>query len=119
MQTHIGLRSRDMINYDEEYFKVYDCIILDEIGKNPDLSFNKLSTILRCSKSMIIDRIEEFIEKGLIDIDNEQFLLTEYGHEMRLSIENYSYNKACVNRPYTTEEFNWEIAYFPSEDIFD
>ena len=107
-----------MINLDEEKLKTYDCIILNEIEKNPDFSFNKLSNILKCSKSIIIDRIEELIESGLIIIDNEQFILTDNGKQLKLTTKIYSYDMENITT-IGTDEFEWEIAYFPSEDIFD
>ena len=108
-----------MIFIKEKFRKIYDCIILDEIDKNRDFSLNKLSSQLRCSKSIIIDRIETLIGDGFIDIANNGFILTESGRNIKLSAENYSYNIASLNDLNETLEYDWQKIYIPKEDVFN
>lgn len=99
--------------------KIYDCIILDEIGNDFDFNINRISSRLRCSKSIIIDRIEALINEGYIDILDNRFILTELGDDIRLSAENYSYDRKNIDDFNLRQEYNWEKIYIPEDNVFD
>lgn len=103
----------------KEFRKIYDCIILDEIGNNSDFNFNNISSQLRCSKSIIIDRIESLIDDGYIEIIDNCFVLTELGYKSRLSAENYSYDRKNINDFNLKCEYDWGKIYIPKADVFD
>lgn len=101
----------------KEFIKIYDCIILDEIENNFNL--NKISSQLRCSKSIIIDRIEALIDEGYIEIVDNCFVLTELGQNMRLFAEKYSYDRKNIDDFNLKHEYDWKIIYIPKEDVFN
>lgn len=109
-----------MILISNEQLVIYDRIILNEIDKNPDLNINQLSLQLKCSKTILISRIDHLIDNGYIAISCRKFTLTPAGKAMKISDEifpyknNYSINE-CDNKP----DFDWHIVYTPKDDIFN
>ena len=100
---------------------IFDCILLNEINKNPNVSFDKLSSLLKCSKTIIINRIELLLKEKLLYITAEGFVLTKSGQLKKL--DSTPYNKGSAPTLNTqafskSSSFKWDIDYIPDESSF-
>lgn len=104
---------------DERFF---DCILLNEINKNPNISFDKLSASLKCSKTIIIDRIELLLREESLILTQEGFILTKRGHFKKVTTTPYEkifsegkHSQNDIKSPF----FRWDIDYIPDESSFE
>lgn len=100
----------------------FDCILLNEINKNPHISFDKLSASLKCSKTIIIDRIESLLREESLILTQEGFILTQKGHFKKLDTTPYEKNfsedqHSQIDLKSTI--FKWDIDYIPDESNFE
>ena len=117
---HIMLQLRGNKNMNNELF--FDCILLNEINKNPNVSFDKLSSLLKCSKTIIINRIELLLKEKLLYVTTEGFFLTKSGQLKK--IDSTPYNKVSIPTLNTQDtskssSFKWDIDYIPDESSFE
>lgn len=114
-----SLRLKGMIIINNEYLAIYDGIILNEIEENNDLKLNQLSSKLKCSKSIIVSRIDDLIDKGYIEIFQNNFVLTQKGKSAKIPCEIFSYDTDNDRLSGETDMYDWQKIYIPPEGIFD
>lgn len=94
----------------------YDLMILNEIGKREKIEIDELSSIIKCSSYIIIERIEYLLEEDLICFDDDKFHLTPSGKNLSLPYD-FSFD---INDNYEDDiEFDCHKFYLPSKNIFD
>ena len=108
-----------MILIKSDHFEIYDSIILNEIEENNDLNLNQISSKLKCSKSIIVSRIDDLINKGYIKISENNFVLTIMGKSKKLSNEIFLYKNRDNQKLSNKSMYDWKRIYIPSKDIFD